>query len=72
MHENEIHMISIIILRLCELYVTRGCFVFRAVCEDKFGYAPEIRILGHVNATFPYIPPPLDYILVEVLKNALR
>lgn len=44
----------------------------RAVCEDKYGHAPEIRILGHVNATFPYIPPPLDYILVEILKNALR
>lgn len=49
-----------------------GVVGFRAVCEDKYGHAPEIRILGHVNATFPYIPPPLDYILVEILKNALR
>ncbi|KAL4224330.1 hypothetical protein ACF0H5_017785 [Mactra antiquata] len=54
-----------------KLIEKKGEFV-RAICDSKFGCAPEIRILGHVNATFPYIPPPLDYILVEVLKNAMR
>ncbi|XP_045171800.1 3-methyl-2-oxobutanoate dehydrogenase [lipoamide] kinase, mitochondrial-like isoform X2 [Mercenaria mercenaria] len=54
-----------------KLIEKKGEFM-RAVCDDKYGNAPEVRILGHVNATFPYIPPPLDYILVEILKNALR
>ena len=25
-----------------------------------------------MNATFKYISPPLDYVLVEILKNAFR
>lgn len=40
--------------------------------EDRYGYAPAIRISGHVNARFPYIEMPLDYILPELLKNATR
>lgn len=54
-----------------KLIEKKGEFM-RTVCEDKYGSAPEVRILGHVNVTFPYIPQPLDYILVEILKNALR
>ncbi|KAA8586551.1 hypothetical protein FQN60_000387 [Etheostoma spectabile] len=30
------------------------------------------RINGHVAARFPFIPLPLDYILPELLKNAMR
>ncbi|GFR60394.1 [3-methyl-2-oxobutanoate dehydrogenase [lipoamide]] kinase, mitochondrial [Elysia marginata] len=42
------------------------------VCEAKYGRAPSVKINGHVNATFPYIQAPLDYILGELLKNAMR
>ncbi|GFO19912.1 [3-methyl-2-oxobutanoate dehydrogenase [lipoamide]] kinase, mitochondrial [Plakobranchus ocellatus] len=42
------------------------------VCEAKYGRAPSVKINGHINATFPYIQPPLDYILGELLKNAMR
>ena len=42
------------------------------ITEDKYGHTPEIRISGHVNAKFPYIELPLDYILPELLKNAVR
>lgn len=45
---------------------------FREMCEDKFGRAPQVTVEGHVNATFPYIPAPLEYILIELLKNAFR
>ncbi|XP_012944307.1 3-methyl-2-oxobutanoate dehydrogenase [lipoamide] kinase, mitochondrial, partial [Aplysia californica] len=44
----------------------------RGVCEAKYGAAPSVKINGHANATFPYIQPPLDYILGELLKNAMR
>ncbi|KAI8783147.1 3-methyl-2-oxobutanoate dehydrogenase [lipoamide] kinase, mitochondrial-like [Biomphalaria glabrata] len=44
----------------------------RSVCMAKYGAAPYVKINGHVNATFPYIQPPLDYILGEILKNAMR
>ncbi|XP_050411184.1 3-methyl-2-oxobutanoate dehydrogenase [lipoamide] kinase, mitochondrial [Patella vulgata] len=44
----------------------------RNVCQAKYGFSPDVKLNGHVNATFPYIAPPLDYILTELLKNALR
>ncbi|XP_076434574.1 branched-chain alpha-ketoacid dehydrogenase kinase-like [Babylonia areolata] len=54
-----------------KLIEKRGQFV-RSICEGKFGKAPDIVVNGHLNTTFPYIPPPLEYILTELLKNALR
>uniref|UniRef100_A0A2K5LYW3 Protein-serine/threonine kinase n=1 Tax=Cercocebus atys TaxID=9531 RepID=A0A2K5LYW3_CERAT len=42
------------------------------LCEHKYGNAPRVRINGHVAARFPFIPMPLDYILPELLKNAMR
>ena len=40
--------------------------------ERHYGRTPPIKINGHVNASFPYIRTPLDYILPELLKNAVR
>jgi len=40
--------------------------------EDKYGHCPQIKISGHIGAHFPYIEMPLDYILPELLKNAVR
>ena len=52
--------------------MTMCALCFREMCEVKYGHAPEIRINGHLSATFPYIPGPLDYIMHEILKNAMR
>ncbi|ESO95382.1 hypothetical protein LOTGIDRAFT_116873 [Lottia gigantea] len=43
-----------------------------SVCQTKYGSTPLIKLNGHVGAQFPYIAPPLDYILTELLKNACR
>ncbi|KAL3856503.1 hypothetical protein ACJMK2_011254 [Sinanodonta woodiana] len=40
--------------------------------EAKYGVTPDVRVTGHINATFPYIAPPLEYIITELLKNAIR
>ena len=32
----------------------------------------QIKISGHIGVHFPYIEMPLDYILPELLKNAVR
>lgn len=45
---------------------------FRRLCEHQYGNSPRVRINGHVAARFPFIPLPLDYILPELLKNAMR
>ncbi|BFZ18617.1 hypothetical protein BsWGS_21656 [Bradybaena similaris] len=44
----------------------------RSICEAKYGASPNVKVNGHVNCSFPYIQPPLDYILGELLKNAMR
>ena len=54
--------------RVIERWVT---FV-QQITEDRYGHVPAVKISGHVNATFPYIEMPLDYILPELLKNAFR
>ena len=40
--------------------------------EDKYGHCPPIKISGHTGVNFPFIEMPLDYILPELLKNAVR
>ncbi len=42
------------------------------LAEHHYGKSPQIRVNGHINAQFPYIQTPLDYILPELLKNAVR
>ena len=52
--------------------VERWATFVQTLAEDKYGHTPDIRISGHINAKFPYIEMPLDYILPELLKNAMR
>jgi len=52
--------------------VSRWSSFVTGISEDKYGHAPPIKISGHTSATFPYIEMPLDYILPELLKNAVR
>ena len=52
------------------MYTT--CTHCRELCKLKYGTAPEIRLNGHLDCSFPYTPQPLDYILHEMFKNAMR
>lgn len=38
----------------------------------KYGAAPEVEVRGDAAAVFPYIAEPLEYVLGELLKNAMR
>jgi [3-methyl-2-oxobutanoate dehydrogenase (acetyl-transferring)] kinase len=42
------------------------------VAIHKYGKAPPIKMNGHITSAFPYIQLPLDYIIPELLKNAVR
>lgn len=53
------------------LIETSGRMVTK-LCMDKYGVSPKIKIDGHTNASFPYLPLPVEYILPELLKNAFR
>jgi Mitochondrial branched-chain alpha-ketoacid dehydrogenase kinase len=38
----------------------------------QYGIAPRIVLSGRLDLTFPYIPTYLRYVVLEVLKNAVR
>eukprot|EP00541_Cyclophora_tenuis_P007065 CAMPEP_0116542232 /NCGR_PEP_ID=MMETSP0397-20121206/906_1 /TAXON_ID=216820 /ORGANISM="Cyclophora tenuis, Strain ECT3854" /LENGTH=232 /DNA_ID=CAMNT_0004066227 /DNA_START=1 /DNA_END=699 /DNA_ORIENTATION=+ len=40
--------------------------------RDYHGFAPDVRIDGRTDLTFPYLPTHLHYILLELIKNAMR
>ncbi|KAI8322736.1 alpha-ketoacid dehydrogenase kinase [Martensiomyces pterosporus] len=44
----------------------------QAMCDMAYGEAPNFTIDGQANVTFRYIPSHLEYMLVELLKNAFR
>jgi len=42
------------------------------MCENRFGSFPQVSIQGRLDLTFAYIPTQLHYIVLELLKNAMR
>ncbi|XP_065511374.1 branched-chain alpha-ketoacid dehydrogenase kinase isoform X2 [Caloenas nicobarica] len=73
LHEDKPDFVGIICTRLSPKKLIEKWVDFaRRLCEHQYGNAPRVRINGHVAARFPYIPLPLDYVLPELLKNAMR
>ncbi|KYO27778.1 3-methyl-2-oxobutanoate dehydrogenase [lipoamide] kinase, mitochondrial [Alligator mississippiensis] len=73
LHEDKPDFVGIICTRLSPKKIIEKWVDFaRRLCEHKYGNAPQVRVNGHVAARFPFIPMPLDYILPELLKNAMR
>ncbi|RWS25856.1 dehydrogenase kinase-like protein [Leptotrombidium deliense] len=52
--------------------IEKWCQFVKNLSELKYGKSPQFKLNGHINASFPYIETPLDYILPELLKNAVR
>ncbi|ODM93132.1 [3-methyl-2-oxobutanoate dehydrogenase [lipoamide]] kinase, mitochondrial [Orchesella cincta] len=67
---NHVGIINLT-MRIKDVVEKWADFVTR-LAQDKYGKAPRIKLSGHINATFPYIQLPLDYIFPEILKNAVR
>ena len=42
------------------------------MCRRRYGRCPRVEVTGQLDLTFPYIPTYLHYIVLELLKNALR
>jgi pyruvate dehydrogenase kinase 2/3/4 len=42
------------------------------MCRRTFGRCPTVELTGNCTLTFAYIPTYLHYIVLELLKNALR
>ena len=45
-----------------------------SLAQTHYGkdFVPNFKLNGHISACFPYIQIPLDYILPELLMNAVR
>ncbi|KAK3881131.1 hypothetical protein Pcinc_014420 [Petrolisthes cinctipes] len=73
LRENKPNYVGIINvgMKLKEV-IERSCQFVSRVASHKYGRVPLLKLSGHVNAVFPYIELPLDYILPEILKNAVR
>ncbi|KAK7925230.1 hypothetical protein WMY93_007540 [Mugilogobius chulae] len=73
LHEDNPDFVGMICRRLSPKRIIEKWVDFaRRLCEHQYGNSPRVRINGHVAARFPFIPLPLDYILPELLKNAMR
>ncbi|KAG7452912.1 26S proteasome subunit P45 [Guyanagaster necrorhizus] len=73
--ESQSHTSPVgVIDRMCSpAHMIRSCGSFvKELCEATLGASPAISINGVVDATFPYVPVHLEYILTEILKNSFR
>lgn len=72
-HPPDPSHVGVIDLALRPADVVRQCEGFVAeVCELKYGVRPSLVIDGEVDAEFAHIPMHLEYIITELLKNAMR
>ncbi|MGH0144038.1 UNVERIFIED_CONTAM: hypothetical protein FKN15_001513 [Acipenser sinensis] len=72
-HEDNPDFVGIICTRLSPKKIIEKWVDFaRRLCELQYESSPRVRINDHVAAGFPFIPFSLDYILPEMLKNAMR
>ena len=65
--------VGVVRLELTLEQVLRMCYEKAAgICERTYGYCPPLKIEGHEGAKLSYIPVHLEYMLLELVKNALR
>ncbi|XP_058083520.1 pyruvate dehydrogenase (acetyl-transferring) kinase, mitochondrial-like isoform X2 [Magnolia sinica] len=44
----------------------------RTICMREYGSAPDVKIFGDPNFSFPYVPSHLHLMVFELVKNSLR
>ncbi|XP_076941995.1 pyruvate dehydrogenase (acetyl-transferring) kinase, mitochondrial-like [Bidens hawaiensis] len=44
----------------------------RSLCLHEYGSAPEVKVYGDPDFTFPYVPNHLHMMVFELVKNSLR
>ncbi|XP_072033746.1 branched-chain alpha-ketoacid dehydrogenase kinase-like [Amphiura filiformis] len=73
MHEDRADYIGIVCTKLqLRKLIEKWTDFAREQCELRYGFAPKVRLNGHLSAVFPYISQPLEYMLPEIIKNAVR
>mmetsp|Transcript_23485 Transcript_23485/g.65338 ORF Transcript_23485/g.65338 Transcript_23485/m.65338 type:complete len:460 (+) Transcript_23485:24-1403(+) len=67
------HYVGMIYLKASPSAIVRKAIEDASLmCQRQYGRAPSVDITGRLDLSFPYIPTYLHYILLELLKNAMR
>jgi len=73
---SENDFVGEVLLRLNAKDVIQQCGVLaQDLCRGPAGpsaHVPEIKIQGHLEATFPYVLSHLEYIVGELLRNSVQ
>ncbi|KAJ1568753.1 hypothetical protein HK096_005430, partial [Nowakowskiella sp. JEL0078] len=65
--------IGVVHTRFVPFEMIRSCCMYvQDLCEVNYGSAPEFSINGDTDTVVTYLPVHLEYILLELLKNAMR
>lgn len=65
--------IGIICTRTSPKTIIEKCvYNSRRMCDHVLGRSPSVYLSGHTKACFPHFPSTLEYILQELLKNAMK
>jgi len=71
-HQRE-NFVGVICTQMSVRAIIEKCVYFcKNMCEHNYGIAPAAFVSGHTKARFPHFPAPLEYILQELLKNAMK
>lgn len=52
--------------------ITTISYYVQQVCDYHYGISPEFEITGHTDTKIAYIEVHLEYIFMELMKNAMR
>jgi len=73
LHQPRPNMVGIIALNCSPAKCIENVLVIvKGMTERKYLVCPEVEIRGDTGHTFPFIPSHLEYVLLELLKNAFR
>jgi hypothetical protein len=73
LHQPRQNMVGIIALACSPVKCIENVLtIVRGLTERKYLVCPEVKYIGDTSYTFPFIPSHLEYILLELLKNAFR
>ncbi|OWF46554.1 3-methyl-2-oxobutanoate dehydrogenase [lipoamide] kinase, mitochondrial-like [Mizuhopecten yessoensis] len=73
MHNEQSNHVGIIDVSFTPRVLLESSVEFLSkLCRDRYGCAPNVQLLGHMSVQFPYMPQPVEYIVGEVMKNAMR
>ena len=71
--DKKDNYVGIIYMNMSPKSIVEKCvYSARRMCEHTYGRSPPVYVSGHTKARFPHIPAPIEYIVLELLKNAMK